>query len=163
MVKKLKQILAVSNKKVLFVGIGNVLRRDDGIGVYIVDKIKNNKHISKLIVEVSLENYISKIQALSPDILVLVDCINFDKVPGYYNVLPIHDIKEFTMHSHNLSLKSISKFFTMPVFILGIQPGDIRVGERLTFSVEKAGNRIIELINTYSVNETNRMTIVKNI
>ena len=70
---ELKSILAQKDKKKLFVGIGNVLKSDDGTGVYISRKIEVRDNISSLTVETSIENYIGKINSINPDILILVD------------------------------------------------------------------------------------------
>ena len=66
MKQKLEKILNNRNKKILFAGVGNVLRSDDGVGVYIVSAIRSHDNISTIIVETSIENYISKINSLSP-------------------------------------------------------------------------------------------------
>ena len=43
---KLKLLLSQKDKKKLFVGIGNVLKTDDGTGVYISRKIKERDPLS---------------------------------------------------------------------------------------------------------------------
>jgi hypothetical protein len=43
----LNKLLERKEKKILFVGIGNLLKMDDGVGVYISSKIKNTGHISQ--------------------------------------------------------------------------------------------------------------------
>ena len=89
-------------------------------------------NIGTLIAEVSIENYISKINDLNPDILILVDCVNFNKKPGYFDLLPVEKIKDFTTNTHNISLKRISEFFKMKVLVLGIQPASLIFGETLS-------------------------------
>ena len=143
----LENILNDGSKKILFVGVGNVLRRDDGIGVYITKRIKETNWVQTLVVEVSLENYIKKIRDNKADLLILVDCIYFNKKPGYADIVRVDDINEYTMYSHNLSLKSIAEFFTLDVFVLGIQPADLRVGEEMTSEVKTRGDEIVLLIN----------------
>ena len=69
-------LMSQKDKKILFVGIGNLLKMDDGIGVYISRRIKERGSVSSLTVEVSIENYIGKINSLKPDILVLIDCVD---------------------------------------------------------------------------------------
>ncbi len=64
------ELRALRDSKILYVGIGNVLKSDDGVGVYISRKIKNNDYVSSLAAEVSIENYIGRINSLKPDILV---------------------------------------------------------------------------------------------
>lgn len=147
MYDSLTNLLAQNDKKILFVGIGNVLKQDDGIGVYISRNIKGNSYISSVTVEVSIENYIGKINSLSPDILVLIDCVDFGKSPGYSTLLPAEKIKDLTFNTHNISLNRISEFFKMPVYILGIQPKDIDFGENLSYIVIQVADKILKLIN----------------
>ena len=118
MSENLNDLLTQSNKTKLFVGIGNVLKSDDGIGVYISNKIEESLSIQKLTVEISIENYLGKINSLNPDVLILVDCVEFGKQAGYTELLPADKVKDFTLNTHNISLKRISELFKMPVFIL---------------------------------------------
>ena len=49
MFKELNKLQSQKDKKILFVGIGNLLKMDDGVGVYISKKIKdkgNNKNMT---------------------------------------------------------------------------------------------------------------------
>ena len=82
----LKISLLRKDKKILFVGIGNLLKKDDGVGVYISTGIKiQTLEYSALTVEVSIENYIGKINILNPDILVLIDCVDMTSFPELIN------------------------------------------------------------------------------
>ena len=123
------------------------MRSDDGVGVFIVSGIKERDHISTLLVEVSIENYIQKINTISPDILIIADCLDFNRQPGYANIIPVSQTKEFTVSSHNISLKRVSEFLKMEVYVLGIQPADLRVGENLTPVVKQSAEKLIEIIN----------------
>ena len=144
--QKIKKILLRKNRNILFVGVGNVLRSDDGVGVFIVSGIEARDHISTLLVEVSIENYINKINSISPDILIIADCLDFNREPGYADIIPVSQINEFTISSHNISLKRVSEFLKMEVHVLGVQPADLRVGENLTPAVREAAEKIIEII-----------------
>jgi len=132
---------------VLFVGVGNVLRRDDGAGVYIVSNIETKGRFSRLIVEASIENYISKINSLDPDILIIVDCIDFNRKPGHTGLVPISRIKEFNISSHNISLRRVADHLKMEVHVMGVQPSDLRVGENLTPVVKESSDQIINMLN----------------
>ena len=146
MKQKLETILNRKNKIILFTGVGNVLRSDDGVGVFIVSGIETRNHISTLLVEVSIENYINKINTISPDILIIADCLDFNREPGYADIIPVGQINEFTISSHNISLKRVSEFLKMEVYVLGVQPADLRVGEHLTPVVKESAEKIIEII-----------------
>jgi len=146
--KELEDLLLQKERKILFVGIGNVLRSDDGTGVYISNNIRNRDNISSLTVEVSIENYIGKINTLKPDILVLIDCVDLSESPGICKLLDINKIQDITFNTHNISLRKLSDFFLMPVFILAIQPERIEFGENISYLVKDIADRIINQINT---------------
>lgn len=147
MLPGLEKLLSQSGKKVLFVGIGNLLKQDDGAGVYISRKIKKNKRVSALTVEASIENYIGKINSLKPDILILIDCININEPPGTALLLPVENIMDLTFNTHNISLKNIADLFDAEIYILGIQPVSIAFGENISYLVKSVSNEIINLIN----------------
>jgi len=144
----LKTLLLEKDKKVLFVGIGNVLKTDDGVGVYISSGIKSSSSVSSLTVEVSLENYIGKINSIDPDILVLIDCVDMKSAPGTYKLMNVNKIQDLTFNTHNISLKRISEFFKMPVFLLGIQPEKLIFGENISYLVKEEADKIINIINS---------------
>ena len=151
----LNSLLSQKGKKILFVGIGNVLKMDDGVGVYISRKIKNTSSVSALTAEVSIENYIGKINSLNPDLLVLIDSVDIQSSPGVYKLLSISHIQDLTFNTHNISLRRLSEFFGMPVFILGIQPEKVDLGENISYIVQKAADKIVQLINTKEVHNGN--------
>ena len=144
---KLANILKHNKKKILFAGVGNVLRSDDGVGVFIASGIENRERISTLLVEVSIENYINKINSLTPDILIITDCLDFNREPGFTDIIPVGLTNEFTVSSHNISLKRVSEFLKMEVYVLGVQPADLKVGENLTPAVRKSAEELIRIIN----------------
>jgi hydrogenase 3 maturation protease len=144
---KLENILKKKHNKILFAGVGNVLRSDDGVGVLIVSGIQPKENVSTLLVEASIENYIPKINSLSPDILIIADCLDFNREPGYSDIIPVEQTKEFNISSHNISLKRVSEFLKMEVYVLGIQPADLSVSENLTQVVRESADRIIKIIS----------------
>ena len=130
----------------MFVGVGNVLKKDDGVGVYISKNLKETQNIKILTVEVSIENYIGKINSVNPDILILIDSLDFDQAPGHYDMLPIEKINGYTTNTHNITLDKVSELFNSQVYILGVQPKTIQFGEGLSKEVRNAADNIIEEI-----------------
>ena len=147
MTDRLHELLSCHNRKILFIGIGNLLRQDDGIGVYISQRIKERDNIRVITVEVSIENYIGKINSIDYETLVLIDCADIGKPPGSFELLPVDKISDMTFNTHNISLKRISEFFRNDVSVLAIQPEKVDFGENLSYLVKEAGNRIIDAIN----------------
>jgi hydrogenase 3 maturation protease len=147
----LNDLLSHRDLTILFVGIGNPLRKDDGIGVYISTHIRETEVIKAITVEVSIENYIGKINSVRHDILVMIDCADIGRPPGSYHLLPVSDTTDLTFNTHNISLRRVSEFFKGNVLLLAIQPENIDFGEDLSYLVKEAGNTIIELINKKEV------------
>jgi hydrogenase 3 maturation protease len=147
------------DKKMLFVGIGNLLRTDDGVGVYISERIRNCNTISSLTAEVSIENYIGKINRLNPDILIFIDCADMKESPGTYKLLHVSQIRDVSFNTHSISLSRLSEFFTMPVYVLGIQPENIDFGENLSYLVKDVADRIINQINRLEVHHGCRICL----
>ena len=145
--KELKELIHSTDKKILFVGIGNVLKSDDGAGVFISKNIHKTDNIQSVTVEVSIENYIGKITSLNPDILILIDCVDMRSNPGTYKLLSLNQISDLTFNTHNISLRRLTEFFPMPVYILGIQPEKLDFGETISYIVSKSAESIINLIN----------------
>jgi len=145
----LKKLLLKKDKRILFVGIGNVLKTDDGAGVYISSGIKSSSSVLSLTVEVSLENYIGKINSIDPDILVLIDCVDLKSAPGTHMLMEVNKLQDLTFNTHNISLRRVSEFFKMPVYLLGIQPEKVNFGETMSSPVKEEADKIINIINSF--------------
>jgi hydrogenase maturation protease len=148
---RLAELLTGKDRKILFVGIGNLLRQDDGIGVYISTRLRESDNIKVITAEVSIENYIGKINSTDHDTLVLIDCVDMKKEPGTFELIHPDRVHDMTFNTHNISLKRLSEFFRNEILILAIQPEKIGFGENLSYIVRDAGNRIIELVNKKEV------------
>lgn len=159
MFDELNRLLQLNGKTKLFVGIGNQLKMDDGIGVYISKRIKTRGNLSSLCVEASIENYIGKINSLNPDILILIDCVDMKTVAGTFRLMRLNQINDLTFNTHNISLRRLSEFFNMPVYILGIQPEKIEFGENISYLVKEVANKIIKLINKQEVHHGCRISL----
>ena len=141
----LEEILPTNN--ILFVGIGNALKSDDAIGIYIVNNIKRTSRRNTLIVESGIEKFVGKINSLDPKILILVDCTDFNEEPGFIDFLPIKKIQDFTFNTHTISVKRISEFFKMKTYLLGIQPENVKFGETISEIVLSSAEILIKKIN----------------
>jgi hydrogenase maturation protease len=149
--EKISKLLAVRDRKVLFVGIGNLLRRDDGAGVFISTRIRESENVRVITAEASIENYIGKINSTEHDLLVLIDCADMKRPPGTWDLIPPEQVNDLTFNTHNISLKKLSGFFRKEVLILAIQPESVAFGENLSYIVLEACGQIIELINKKEV------------
>lgn len=131
----------------LIIGVGNVLRSDDGAGVYICRRISERPGLRTLCVEVSIENYIGKIQSMKPSEIILIDCMELGGKAGSFRLLGINELEDMTFNTHNISLGKWKDFFPFPARVLGIQPRELGFGETLSPPVLRSAKRIIRLFN----------------
>ncbi|MFH0757273.1 MAG: hydrogenase maturation protease [Bacteroidota bacterium] len=144
--RELKNLITRANR-LLFVGVGNVLKSDDGVGVMISRQIVNRSNIFAITVEVSIENYIGKINSMQPEEIVILDCMDLGASPGTCRLLAIGEVEDLTFNTHNISLGRLRDFFPFPAFVLGIQPQTVAFGDALSAPVQKRANLIIRQIN----------------
>ncbi len=151
MPENLTALVSHTDRKILFVGIGNLLRQDDGAGVYISTRIRETENFKVITAEVSIENYIGKINSTDHDTLVVIDCVDMNRPAGSFDLIPVEQVSDLTFNTHNISLKKLSEFFRNELLILAIQPETIAFGENLSYIVHEACDKIIELINKKEV------------
>lgn len=143
---ELEELLKRANR-LLFIGVGNVLKRDDGVGVVISKQIIERPDIKSLTVEISIENYIGKINSMEPGEIVIVDCMELGSSPGHYRLMALGDVEDITFNTHNISLGKLGDFFHYPSYVLGIQPRSVEFGDHLSPPVQDSADRIVHLIN----------------
>ena len=144
----LRKIVSDSDQLILFVGVGNVLHSDDGVGVYISERIKDRDHIRVIKAEVSIENYIGKINTINPDLLIIIDSVFFGREPGYCEMTPVEKLLNYTTNTHNISLKQVAVMFNCRVYVLGIQPNTVEFGDVITPVILEKADELIEIINS---------------
>lgn len=166
--------------KVVIVGIGNVMKGDDGFGPALIEKLTGRVQAVCIDAGSSPENYTGKITKEKPDTVLLVDAVHLDLTPGQYQVLKPNEILKsgFTTHDispkmfieylenqlkadlsteakhlsdeaeHNKhSAKSDNKYLAkVDIYMLGVQPENIALGDEMSNSVKKTLDEITVLI-----------------
>jgi len=129
--------------KVVILGIGNVLRSDDGVGSILAARIEGKLPWIVYDAGESPENYLGKIIKDKPDNIVLVDAVDFGGKPGEYRVLESDDLKTtnlFSTHNASLSLtiNYLQNNLKVDIIILIIQPKKISFGDNLSPELKQA-------------------------
>jgi hydrogenase 3 maturation protease len=146
----------MSEKKVLFLGIGNKFKGDDGFGIILTEKLNNfkSKNLFFLQCQEVPENYIGKILELRPDIIVFVDTIySPDSPPGEIILLEEFN-PSFSISTHAGSLKTIIDFLRLEglefkSYLLGVVPEQINMGDEISPQVERAITQIYDNFEDY--------------
>ncbi|MFO8055223.1 MAG: hydrogenase maturation protease [Bacteroidales bacterium] len=136
----------------LFVGMGNRIKRDDGVGIYISKELEKIKGLTVIIAENSIENYLGKINKQNAHTLIFIDAVDFGEKPGYCQFLKLNELTNTTTNTHNLSLHTISRFMNSPLqWIIGIQASDVSFGIGLSQQVKTTADTIIKALKINSI------------
>lgn len=144
------------NKKVLVLGVGNLLLGDEGIGIHLIREMKKQ----------CLPDHVELVDGGTAGIdllywletaryAVIVDCVDAGEKPGTIFDIPVDELnlkpkgRLISLHDINLSeVLSLAKQMNKlpPTTIFGVQPGIIGGGTELSPDVQKVLPRLVELI-----------------
>jgi hydrogenase maturation protease len=134
-------------KPILILGVGNLLLKDEGVGIHFVQEL-HKKHLPSD-VEV-MDGGTRGLDLLmlmeGRKLVVIVDCARMGETPGTVRVFGAKDIvpeknRGFSVHGLNLAsaLEFGERLGTLPdVFIVGVEPESIEIEIGLSDVVRKA-------------------------
>jgi hydrogenase 3 maturation protease len=135
------------------VGVGNPLRRDDGVGPWIVAALREaaaGTGLALVDAQDVPENFVPAIARGEARNVVFVDAVAAEGEPGTVVFGPLADLGEAESFStHKLALSLSGKFLEAAgkkAFLLGIVPADLEFGEGLTPAVERAAAAVRDAI-----------------
>lgn len=146
-----------AEKSVLILGIGNILHKDDGLGVFIVNEIENSVKDIPEYVEIA-DGGVLGYDLLSlmsgREKIIIVDALKADDEPGSVYKFPAKHLTDrgnkFSLHE--MGVKKIVDMLALTgerpdVEIVGIVPEDISSLEiGISDSVKKSVSKAVELI-----------------
>jgi len=135
------------------VGVGHILRRDDGFGPWVAGAVRAGLSGTKVRVidaEDVPENFAPVIARADCRNVVFIDAVAAEGPPGSIVFGPLADFGEAESYStHRLALSLSGKFLEAAgkrVFLLGVVPADLGFGAGLTASVARAAAALRDLI-----------------
>ncbi len=139
----------------IIIGIGNIFRRDDGVGIEIARQLQA-RNTGATVLEHSGEGAGLMSAWDGHDAVIVIDAVNSGEQPGTIWRLEAHresiPSKFFNYSSHDFSLAEAVEMSrtlgTLPPFfvIYGIEGADFSMGEGLTAAVNHAIPSVIEKI-----------------
>ncbi len=146
----------------LILGIGNTLKSDDGVGVYVVEKVgeqsakaekglgrnkftENRGRAITINCGMTPENYTSVIRKHKPDRLILIDAADMGLSPGSYRIVPLEKMGMMCVSTHKMSLSLFISYvseFCRDIVLVGIQPERMDFGETLSSVVRRGGDQV---------------------
>jgi hydrogenase maturation protease len=138
------------------IGLGNVLRGDDGIGPFIVNKLKDlNVQIPVQLVELDTDPFSILEHLIGPEPVLIIDCAKMGKKPG--EIIKF-DIKESNLQFADkfISLHSISFSEIYQIArnigsvtkcnIIGVEPKSVNYNTGLSKEIENSVTKILEMV-----------------
>jgi hydrogenase nickel incorporation protein HypB len=140
--------------RVAIIGLGDRMKGDDGAGTLAAEKLlikkARKKNVKIINAENSIENYLGVVERFRPDIIVIIDAVDFGGRPGEIRVLKKEQIKETTTSTHTFSLplliEHIRSITGAECKVLGIQPKDVSFSETTSPEVLQAVDRIAKTL-----------------
>ena len=132
--------------RIAIVGIGNLMKADDGAGMVMASVMKERlagiSEIRTFETGNAPENYLSSIAAFKPEIIYLIDAADFNGEAGDFKLFPAHQVKSQGFSTNAISISLVIQFLKLQtkaeIFLLAIQPEEISTSEGLSARV-KAG------------------------
>ena len=144
------QLNALGNSKTLILTIGNILKGDDAVGPLLYEQLKGK--ISTEIIDAGTvpENYIQPIIKKAPEILLVIDAIDFAASAGTIHMFKPCQLSSLIISTHSLSPRVFVDMITheidIQVYFLGIQPLQTQMGYPLSIEVDKAVQQLISVL-----------------
>ncbi len=147
------------SKKVAVIGLGNTLRRDDGIGVIVLESLlREYKEEGAVYLNFGSASFGLLNHIPEYDAVLLIDGINAGLAAGDVKIFELKDVVRVScdsaLSSHELDLRNLFELMqalglTTAVYVAGIQIQDVSFGEGLTEPLATNLAAIIGTINTF--------------
>jgi len=140
-------------ERVVVAGIGNPIRRDDFVGVKIVQDLKGkvSKNVCLIECETVPESFIQEIVELKPSHVLLIDAAILGLKPGETRLVFPEQVTDFpAITTHVLPLRIFCEYITKmtgaKIALLLIEPKNAEFGEGLTPEVQAAAEKIVTIL-----------------
>ncbi len=137
-------------EKVVVLGIGNELRKDDAVGVFIVNSIARTDRIVPMVVRERVEDYIESVIEEKPSLLVAFDCVDFRGKGGDVVCFrPEEPEVRISFTTHRLPILPLLVFVgkevgRCEVLVVGVQPVDVSYGIGISDPVMQSAEDILK-------------------
>ena len=142
-------------EKLIVLGVGNELKCDDGVGPFIIKKLKeenieDKKKLLFINAETVPENFTGKLRKENPSHIIIVDACLMDGQPGDMKIVNKYDFANIGISTHSMSLsffmRLLEKHYDFWMIFVGIEPEFLYYSENLTENVEKAAYEFIDVL-----------------
>ena len=145
----------MANSNIAILGIGNLLQRDEGVGVHLINQLEKDYSFSPRInlidggtMGTDLLPYLEE-----NDKVIILDAVNFNEAPGFIGVIENDDILRrlnTKLSIHHLGLTDVLSSARLldiepsEIYLIGIQPKNIEMGTELTDEINQKTSKMID-------------------
>lgn len=138
--------------KLIVLGVGNTLRTDDGIGIYLINELRNkfsdNPEIKIFEIGIEVWRIFPIIEEEKCENILIVDAIDLNFIPGFVYIAKNPDIFDFSLfstHEKNyLGEIYLHEFKSKNIYIFGVQPYSTDWGYKLSDELKEKFDLIFE-------------------
>jgi len=147
----LEQLSKLRGSHTVIVGIGNVLKGDDGAGPLLCEQLRR-KGAGAEIIDVGTvpENYIQPIVEKAPQNLLVIDAMDFGASAGTINIFKPEQLSSVVTSTHTLSprlfAQVVCRNIKVDVYFVGIQPAQTQLGQSVSEPVSRAIQQLAQIL-----------------
>jgi hydrogenase maturation protease len=150
-----KRLPRLVKGKVAVVGLGNILKADDGAGCRLVANLNGKAKAALFDAGTTPENQLKPIIRSEPDTVLVVDALHTGDKPGTIKLFKTKQFVTTALTTHGLNLEFftgyLKKHGIANIVLLGIQPYTVEFSEKLSVPVRKALDDLEEIICSLGV------------
>jgi hydrogenase 3 maturation protease len=137
--------------RVCIVGVGNRYRGDDGAGPRLIDQHHSATSGFWIDAGVAPENYLEPIVRTNPEVVLIVDAVNFGGPAGSCQLLDPSTTASLGLSTHAGSLAILAEYLSARVGaqlkVLGIQPQRIDESDDLSDAVSRSVREMAAILS----------------
>lgn len=146
--ESLKLLRTIGGKRTVILGMGNSLKGDDGVGPFVCDELSKKALKADIINAGTVpENYIQLIIKKEPDVLLVIDAIEFDGKAGEIRLLQPEQLNKYAFSTHTLSphlfIEMIQQSKKVEVNVIGIQPKQTKLAEGISKELKQSAEELV--------------------
>jgi len=143
--------------KIILVGIGNVLKADDGFGPLLIKRLRGRVRAECIDAGLSPENYIGPILKYNPDTVIFFDAVAFGGEYGQLRLIQKGQISKYGFSTHNISVKVMIEYIDdhikANIVMFGVEPKSVVFGGEISKEVQDSISYLENLFIEFLGNE----------
>ena len=132
--------------RVVFVGVGNSDRGDDGVGPLVAELLTEAGAGDVIDAQSSPELETWRIREKAPECVVFIDAVHFGGSPGDVGLLEASELRSSGFDTHRAPLRLTMQYLESELgckcYLLAIQPRDVRLGSVMCDDVKGTAARV---------------------